>query len=231
MKTNFIVSLFVAFCLLVATPAPVRADSWLDFFFPSLKKKEPDPADTLQAPFADPDAVVLDPDQAGSEGLPDNNTPLQMRHRPSADIAKWLETQIPDLFSYDSKNYKEQYKEKIKNLDTAGKAEYLKFLQDNNFLKTLDTGRYDVKTFIEDVPIVVNEGPVEGSYRWLFQLDVMVTYVQSGADYTKGLKDDQIINQKMNIFVQVGRVKGAKNEHGVLIETISGKLVKNKDKT
>ncbi len=214
--------------------APVYADSWLEFFFPSLKEKKPDPSLTGVAEFADSDQIIASPTVDGDLG--ENSTPLEQRHRPSADIADWVEDVLPDLMSYSSNNYKEQYKVKTLNLSKGAKAEYLKFLQEKNFLKTLETGRYDITAMVSEIPIILNEGAVEGRYRWLYKVQMMVTYVTKGAtDYGK-VQDGDTITQSMFVTVQVGRVKtkdlpkypaGTGNEHSVLIESFNVKVIEN----
>jgi len=221
--------------LLVFPVTEARADSWWEFFFPSLKTKEPDPSETLQAPFAHNDDVILQ--TKVDEGLPDNATPLEQRHRPSVEIEKWIETVLPDLLSYDAGDFKTQYGRKIVTLDKNGQAEYYKFLEEKNFLKTLETGRYDIKAFVQEIPMILSEGEVKGRYRWLYKTKMMVTYVVKGATDYKAVREDDTITQSIFITVQVGRVPpeqipklpdGQKNEHGVLIESFDAKVAVDK---
>lgn len=232
---RFLLPVFVAFALCSIFPAPARADGWLEFFFPSLKKEKLDPALTGVAEFADTDQVIAAP--TVEDGLPENSTPLHIRHRPSADIAKWVENILPDMMSYEADHYKDQYRNKVLLFDNTAKAEYLKFLRDSNFVKTLETGRYDINAFVEEIPMIMNEGDVEGRYRWLYKTKVMVTYVSKGATDYKLVKDGETITQSMYVTVQVGRVKaselpklsdGMDNEHGLLIESFDVKLIKPK---
>ncbi len=227
--------LFCAYSMLVVFPQSAYAEGWLEFFFPSLKSKEPDPSETLQAPFASPDDVVLTP--TVDKGLPDNSTPLHIRHRPSADIALWLENTLPDLLSYDAENFKAQYDKKIAFLAKPAHGEYYKSLQDMNFLKTLETKKYDIKAFVQEIPMIMNEGDVEGRYRWLYKTRMMVTYVIKGATNYKLVKDEDTITQSLFVTVQVGRVnesdlpplpEGMKNDHSVLIESFNAKIIPNK---
>ncbi len=99
-KRSFLLG-FVAFALGFSSPAPAHAaDSWLEFFFPSLKQQKPDPSQTGMAEFADENAVIAAP--SVEDGLPENSTPLHIRHRPSADVAKWIENVLPDLMSFEA---------------------------------------------------------------------------------------------------------------------------------
>jgi hypothetical protein len=117
--------------LVLVAPQPAHA-GWLDFFFPSVKKNEPDPSVTLRAPFADPDAVI-DP-TVNKSGLGENSTPLNIRHRSSAIISKWVETAVSDMLVYDAKSYEAQYKKKSSTFDGQGLKEYVQFLNDQNIV-------------------------------------------------------------------------------------------------
>lgn len=233
--SRFLLALLLAFVLSLSAPSPARADGFLEFFFPSLKKKEYDPTATGVAEFANTDQVINAP--SVEEGLPENATPINVRHRPSSDIAKWVESTLPELLSYNADLYKEQYKKKVLLFNTSARAEYLKNLHEKNFLKTLDTGNYDINAFVEEIPLIMNEGEVEGRYRWLYKTKVMVTYVSKGATDYKLVKEGETVTQSMYATIQVGRLKtadlpvlpeGMENPHGLIIESFDIKLIKAK---
>lgn len=203
------------FVLAGLMPQPAQA-SWLDFFFPQLKEKGPDPSKTLQAPFADPDAVI-EPG-ADKDGLGENSTPLNLRHRSNAVIAGWVEKAVSDLLSYDAQKYNAEYKVKSKLFDKEGLLEYVRFLQQQKVVAALKSGQYNVRDFVKDVPILLNEGDVAGRYRWLFQVSVMVSYMKTDMKSYKDDAADNQISKDYTIYVHVGRSPDAKNEHGILIE-------------
>ncbi|MFP4097867.1 MAG: DotI/IcmL family type IV secretion protein [Alphaproteobacteria bacterium] len=194
---------------------PVAHASWLDFFFPPSEKKEPHPSITLKAPFANDDVVFDELDPTGNAELA---VPLEERHRPNPEITRWVKEVIPSMLSYSAAGYEEDYVRKIRNFSKVGAEEYVSFLQSYNVVRTLKTGRYDVAGIINDYPIIVNEGAVDGRYRWLYQLRVMLSYFDNNIDVLAG-GEREIINQEFTLTVQFGRVKGAENEHGLLIET------------
>ncbi len=202
----------------VASPS-AKANEFFDFFFPSAPKG-PNPAVTLKAPFANEDAVIEEMDASGNAS---NQTPLHLRHRTNDIITMWVQTLIPDMISYKAQDYNRQYVDKSKGFDKAGLAEYVKFLNERNFVKTLKTGRYDIAGFIKDYPVLLNEGAVDGSYRWLYQVNIMVTYIESGVKNYAEIKDGEAVSQEFVLTFQIGRSREAANEHGLLIESWSVK--------
>ena len=190
--------------------------NWWDVFFPE-GPKGPSPAETLRAPFANEDAVVDDLTESG-EAI--NATPLHLRHRTNDVMAKWVQLIVPALLSYKAETYNAQYSENIKLFTEGGKKEYLKFLQDASYITSLKSGQYDVSGFVESYPIVLNEGAVDGRYKWLFRTDIMITYLQKGVDpYKPG--QDAPTSQAFELTFQIGRHRGIDNEHGTLLETWS----------
>lgn len=208
----FIFALVV--CVLAGGATPSRA-GWFEFLFPQPNDK-PNPAETLRAPFADEDAVIVEMDATGRAA---NRTPLHLRHRTNTVVTRWVQQNIPNLLSYKAQDYKRAYGKNIAYFSKVGADEYLQFLKDKNFLKTLETGQYDIAGFIQDYPILLNEGAIDGYYRWLYQMNIMVTYIESGVSDYKSLKNEGSITQEFVVNFQLGRHKDVDNEHGVLIET------------
>ncbi len=201
---------------------PAKANGLLDFFFPKINKG-PSPAETLKAPFADEDAVIEEMDASGNAA---NQTPLHLRHRTNDIITSWVQITIPEMITYKAKSYNKEYRDKIKYFDRIGLAEYIKFLKERNFITTLKTGRYDISGFIKNYPIILNEGAIDGRYRWLYQANIMLTYIQSGTRDYSNIKQEDAITQEFILTFQIGRSRQATNEHGLLIESWDVKPVK-----
>ena len=213
MKINRVLLSSCIAVLALAVPVIPAHAGWFDFLFPPAPSG-PSPSETLRAPFADEDAVI---EELDSEGNVESTSPLDIRHRPNSIITKWVLKVVPMLLTYKTDTYEAEYGDKVSSFSKVGVNEYVKFLQEKNILKTLKTGRYDVTGIIQDYPVVINEGPVDGSYRWLYQMNVMVTYMDAGIVTRNG--NDNTITQELVVTTQIGRSRDASNEHGVVIET------------
>ena len=213
-KNRYVFCFMVGLILLAGVP--VARAGWLDFLDPRVKEEGPDPKRTLMAPFADQDAVLDELDPTGNKELAQ---PLDQRHRPNTVIAQWVQMIVPALVTYNSGDYEQEYAEKIKSFSKVGAEEYVAFLQSKSIIKTLKTGRYNVSGIVQDYPIVINEGPVDGRYRWLMQVNVLVTYLDGNMTRYSRAQEGDTITQEFVLTMQLGRVRGADNEHGLLIET------------
>lgn len=213
--------ILLCFCFFsfVFAQFPAHA-GWFDFLFPTPAQQGPNPSETLKAPFADEDAVIQNLDASG-QGK--QMTPLHLRHRTNNVITLWVQQTLPILLSYKTDRYNQQYAQKAQTFSDAGVAEYVQFLNKHNFVTTLKSGQYDITGFVQDYPVVMNEGPIDGRYRWLYQTEIMVTYIKSGTNDYNELDASDAISKSYTLTFQLGRTDRAKNEHGVLIESWSVK--------
>lgn len=226
---RFTLLLMFGFTLLgFATLAvPQKAHAFFDFLFPT-PDLEAGPAETLRAPFASEDDVIFDMDSQGNEL---SITPLDQRHRTNKAITDWLQEIVPALLTYNPQGYVRDIKKISVNFTKVGEQEYLAFLRDSNIAKTLETGRYSVTGVIKEYPIVMNEGAIDGRYRWLYQTTVMVTYFDQSAAgddiYDNDSTTVQAITKEYVLTFQIGRYRESPNEHGIYFESWSSKMVRN----
>lgn len=200
------------------SPVNANAGFW-DFFFPKVDNS-PKPSETLRAPFADEDAVIED---LNAKGNSEKQIPLHLRHRPNSEITKWVRNVVPDLFTYKADGYEKEYTKKIVNFNKTGLDEYVKSLHGLGIIKSLKTGNYDVTGIIQGYPEVLNEKAIDGRYRWVYKMDLMVTYFSSGLKKYTEEKSGDTLTKEYVLTIQIGRNKGVDNEHSVLIETWSVK--------
>lgn len=210
----------MVFAILPASTA--RADI-IDFFFPSLRTDMDDPSITLRAPFADgpagENAGPADPENAA--GLPTNAIPLERRHRNASQISEWLMTSTSEIMSFKGGPMQKQLAEKRPYFSPSGYQAFLDLLRQNNVLSALEGENVQVNTYVENMPLLLNEGPLEGRYRWLYEVPVVMTFLDRG---TRTYKDAQPVNTKMILKIQVGRVSESENEHNILVERISAQV-------
>lgn len=200
-----------------------RADI-IDFLFPGLRDKGPDPAQTLQAPFADirtPDGGQMGPEPQGAKLLPENSIPLELPHRSTNEISDWLVTAASESMTFQSGDYSKDLAATAVYFDEGGRKQFEDFLAQNNILKVLETGKYHVRSFVKETPLLLNEGAVGGRYRWLFEVPLMLSYMdRANSDYKSKA---QPVNQLVKLTVQIGRSDKPLGGPNVVIERWFGK--------
>jgi hypothetical protein len=209
---------------------PTFWESVIGFFFPTLRKVQADPTSTLQAPFADPQPAG--PLPAGAKPfvaeLPVNAIPLEQPHRRNLEISQWLMETLSGSTTYVNANYKPDLEKIQGSFTVEGRQQLTDFLTHIGAIKALDSGQYTVRGFVREVPVTLNEGPVGGYYRWLYEAPITITYLPRDTSTYKNAKP---VNQYFLVTVQVGRTATETNEIGVLVENWSFKVQKSAEKS
>lgn len=209
--------LFILTCLVGTAFAPSSAQAGiLEFFFGKMKDEGPDPMQTGVAPFA------YDPSKPAEilEGLPESAVPSHLPHRSPAHLAEWITTVSSEILTFEKSDYREEIKLRKNYFDSSGLREYVAFLQERNIIKILEDGTFHVRSFVEEQPLLLNEGVVDGRYRWLYEVPVMVSYMNKGM---KTYKKADAVNQRIILKIQIGRSADASGVDGLKIEHFSGK--------
>ncbi|MCC6597222.1 MAG: DotI/IcmL family type IV secretion protein [Alphaproteobacteria bacterium] len=219
MKARIILSSLVVASLMLFSG--VAHAGLLEFFFPSLKTEEPDPMQTLQAPFAaDGQAPQLVGPRA-VQSLPENAIPMQQPHRATRQITDWVVTVVSEAMTFDSKDMEAEKDGSLKYFNTGGRAQYEQFLKDSKLRNVIDSQKYSVRSYVRDAPLLLNEGEVKGYYRWLYEVPIMVSYMgRNEKDYRQATP----VNQQMVITLQIGRSPMAEDSAGIVVESWSGKV-------
>lgn len=210
--------IFPLFFALQAHPAMAAKSLW-DVFGTMFDEKPvgPDPSQTLQAPFAyDPNRKI----DAG-EALPENAVPLETSHRSPQEIGNWLMTAISDAMSFELPKDGSKPSIKREYFTPSGVVQFEEFLEKTGIKKVIDSQKYHLRSFVRQTPLLLNEGSAQGHYRWLFEVPLMVSYIETG-DFK--YKDKEAINQAITLTVQVSRVAKGGGKEGVLIEIWNGKI-------
>ncbi len=217
-KQLMIVAVLMAFLM----PQQALAKGGLiEFFFPMLKAEGPDPAKTLEAPFADKEAIKNDKQPALAD-----NVPLNLPHRSDKQIASWLTGTVADTLTFDKIDPQDDYNEIRKFFDDKGWQQFNDYLVESKVQAVLDSRRYSLRSFVEEPPLLINKGEVSGVYKWLYEVPVMVTYLAAGQTKYDGAKQEPV-TQTIIVKLQIARTGNPDDGDGLVIESWSGRLLKS----
>lgn len=219
-KAHSLLFLGILTAALMAGPVPAKAGI-IEFLFPSLRLKADDPAITLQAPFADPASentdTVENPDEFNDDflRLPENATPLEQPHRTKQQIGEWLMTAVPMALTFKNQSFEEQQEAISIYFNDAGLAQLKTFLKDSQIERVAKSGQFDIAAYSERPPLAINDSELNGYYRWLFDVPVVVSFLEKGIEEYKG---KEATNRNYTLSVQVRRTRDTDNPDGVVIE-------------
>lgn len=235
--TRRVLMVAIAVSLLGAQPAQAALPDYLAIWFPfwfAKKDDGPKPEETLQAPFANSGSGQLsqDPQQpldcadcADDDKIPEysvenpDGDDLSIPHRQASQIGDWLVRATSEIFTMDTQTYSQHMELLATGMSPAGLAEFQKFLIDSNVLAEMQNNDMVLKGFVDEAPLLLNEGALNGRYRWLFEMPVTLTFLKRTDPVYR--KDTDVDSHTYHFIVQtqVGRINGVTTEDGVIIET------------
>lgn len=219
---------FLGYALIVMAPQAAYANAFIDFFFPTLRKDEHAPTADGRAPFADKNAKPVLPFQEPELHEFKNVIPLDKPHVQTGEVSDWVVMAVAEALTFDKPAAKESFEATAQHFDDNGRKEYQKFLKVERFLDVLKNRRFVIRSFVQEQPLLLNKGIVNGTYHWLYEVKVMLTFMDRTMDDYK--KADPI-TQEAVVKVQVGRIKDAKNDIGLVIDRWSGRVKVDKKRS
>jgi hypothetical protein len=227
--TSFKSAAVAALLLSFAVPAPAQAESFLNHLFPWIFGEPdtgPKPEDTLQAPFAKPGTPVPAPASAmqselmnmydtGAEAKTEGG--LELPHRSTEQIGDWITNIVTQALTLNPETYTEDSQKYTGWFLPYALQEYTTYISSNQIIETLGSNNMRLTAFAESKPVLVQEGVLEGSYRWLFRVPVMLTYYDRVTTTLQGKKPTSQ-TQRVHVNVQVGRVPNNQLAEGMAIE-------------
>lgn len=217
MRRYFLVLL--ALCSFAA-PLPAQA-GWLEFFFPTLAPKPYDPTQTMRAEFAPPpqgDAAADANTAPAKVTLPEDHIPLDRAHKDNDELGQWLMMALAESLTFSQGDINAVLTKTRFYFDDAGYAQYTAFLRESAIQQSLQSGRYTVHAFAQEKPLMLNQGAVDGRYRWLLEIPVMVSFIERGAKDYKKIKP---VNKNFIFLVQIGRLPPKEGHSAVVIERLT----------
>lgn len=221
---------------------PAHAQTLLERWFPGLFKKEISDAVPLQggkvAPFQN-SAPVIDPAQSlgeeyrADDGSAGTATPapkleyappkdaqsavdMDQAHRQPGQMTEWVSKAVADALDFDPLTFEAHLKEQSIVLTPYALESLRTFMAKDNLLAALQSNDLVMRAFVTDASRVLNQGAIQGRFRWLLETPVTISFMPRGiSDYTN-IKPK---SQRINVRTQVGRVEQG-GDDGVMIETI-----------
>lgn len=178
-----------------------------------------DPTRTLVAPFADSTATPVKPGERNIMRLSTNTAPLDQPHRSAAALGEWLTQAMSETLSFNADSYPDNLKLLSKGMNAEALAQYNAWVNSSGILSVLQRNGMQLNGSVEERPFLVNEGPVSGRYRWLYEVPVLISFIPRGA--TALDKQPSADDRKLLMTIQIGRVAESQLPDHVMIESWS----------
>lgn len=230
MKLPYIAAVAAVCFGLLLCPTGARAESPLNHLFPWLfgpPDEGPKPEETLQAPFGNDrpkDVKDMSKDQAkimdmyANDKSVNSNDDLTQPHRSPEQIGEWISGIVTLALSIDPKTHAVNAGKFKPLFSPYAWNEYLTFVSSSQLIETLQKNDMTLTAFSEKKPSMLQEGSLDGAYRWLYQVPVMLTYYKRDTKSLKGGAKAADQTQRITINIQLGRVSLKTLSEGMIIE-------------
>lgn len=145
---------------------------------------------------------------------------LDTAHRTDKEIGKWVMHSLSDMMSVKAASevdINKQFQEKSLYFSNSGFSQFRSFFAKQGYLKALQSGGFKLGAIVQEIPTLINEGKVKGSYHWLFKVKIMITALPSQANNYKGYVPQ---SKEYNFNIEVGRASNSPDDSGVVIKSI-----------
>ena len=143
--------------------------------------------------------------------------PIDKPHRTTEQVASWVEDNIATVLNIDPVQWDATQKKIAPQFDAYGYQEYQNYLKTSGILDLMRNNHLRQNAIADSSSVLLSQGALAGTYHWLYQMPVMLTYYNQD---TKTLKaaNVQAQNQKVMVRVQVGRTRKGADDNNIVIE-------------
>lgn len=141
-------------------------------------------------------------------------------HRANPQVGEWLGPALAAMLNFSAAGYDDHIRAMEADADERARTDFHGFVTGSNILATLGENNYRLAASMEGAPLLLNKGAVDGRYRWLFEVPMLLTFLPADA---KSYTDTQHLNQHVLVTAQVGRVSYNVNADELMIESFAVK--------
>lgn len=169
-----------------------------------------------EAPFAE---TLL------SEGqntiLPEQRAlPLEKPHRTNNELQTWSSMVASEALSINKQEFGKVMNDIRPYFTQSGFRQYQEYLQSTGILQSINDNNYQMNVFVEEQPLLMNGSSMQGVYRWLYQLPITISFIPEGMAGAL-VNTDRIVNRKINLRIQIRRIKTNTDPNALAIESWS----------
>lgn len=147
--------------------------------------------------------------------LPVNDTPLNLPHISKAEVLNWTMTTITDVMTNNAQGLTASLERNKSKFTDEGYEDLIAFLRTNRITNANLIDNKNISVINLQTPAVINEGDVQGTYRWLMSIQLIVSKIDptiaasiSTESARRKLMDEMAKNNSEHILrVQVVRLK------------------------
>lgn len=157
--------------------------------------------------------------RAAKDTLPQQRSiTLDEPHRTARELSLWVSERVSEALTFDATNYDRQLQAAQSYFSPGGYEEFKTYLAQSNLRNTLQAGDQKVNVIVEQPPLLLNSGAVEGVFRWLYEVPVTISFTPRALkEFSPSATGAE--GRKLTVRLQLGRHDDAAVGEGVRIES------------
>jgi len=163
-------------------------------------------------PYFDQDTQIPPGDNAE---LPVNSTALTKPHRTPREVSRWIAGLMGSVLTFSNETFPTHFVKYKPYFDPFAWKQFNDFMTAYNYMQYGKAGG-NMDTVVLEEPHMLHEAPVDGRYRWLYEVRCLSTFHQGELAYTFG-KEPKVSGFK--VIVQVSRVPFGPDEDSMIIDS------------
>jgi hypothetical protein len=181
-----------------AQPQPAQAPAAAA---PAVAVPAPAPAPAVTAP-AKPAPAAADW-MSYKDPYTGEQNDIKTANRTQDEITVWAQSRATDLMSFTPEELSAKIAG-IKNLFVpAGWNEYATYLQTSKMIEMVRDKKYTVTTIVNGDSLILDSRAVEGSYHWIVQMPLMVTFLHPDSEGDM----QAVAGGEFRLTMSIGRVQ------------------------
>ncbi|MCI5061268.1 MAG: DotI/IcmL family type IV secretion protein [Alphaproteobacteria bacterium] len=150
--------------------------------------------------------------------LPEERSlPLESPHLTDKELKVWSSRAISEALTLSKAKYIITQRDIRPYFTVSGLKQYQDYLKSSGIEKSVKDNSFTLSVFVEQPPLLLNGSSIKGIYRWLYQVPVTISFLPVGSGgYDRGA---EVTNRKLNVTVQMRRVRLDDNPNAIQIES------------
>jgi intracellular multiplication protein IcmL len=134
--------------------------------------------------------------------------PLDQPNMSTAGLMSWVAQATSEVMTFGYNDYQRRLQQSSRHFTHHGWETFIAALQQSHIIDGMQSGKEALTASPRNAPILVQEGVINGKYRWIIKLPLQVSY-----DSVSSARKDNL-----NVTLVIERVPSLENPSGVGIE-------------
>lgn len=172
---------------------------------------------TISVPQPDKAPFIQDIREEANKEDSKHKVTLEKPHLSDNEIKNWISKAVSEALFFNKKSYSKVAKNIKPYFTDAGFQKFQDYLIASGIAENIRVNEYDMSIYIEKPPLFLNSSVINGTFKWLYQMPVVISFFPTGKKNI-AKESGKFINRKLTLRLQITRAKVDGNPDIIQIE-------------